>query len=445
MTNITSDTKAVVMLCSHFSKKSTVAPLTPTEYRKVAKALWEKQKRPADLFNDSRLLDTLSEITGIDSQRLRGLMGRRVEMGLALEEWTRHGIWVISKSDLDYPANFRLYLKNNNPPLLYGIGDRRLLTYGGLGFVGSRDVDEEGIRFTKAVANLCVKNAKMVISGGAKGVDKTSVEAALAENGYAIAVLADNLLKNSLSPMYRDAIANGHLLLLSPYHPDAPFSVGNAMGRNKLIYALADFTLVVSSDYNKGGTWAGAKEELNRPEHKKVFVRIAPNVPAGNKKLLELGAISWPEIEDSQIFWDVLKKTNAAFDFFNASFDGDLFEGPVEKVGEIKNDKSGNVIKSEKNKEELIKKQISKRSDSEEEKQKHEVDAKSIVYQKVLPVLLSYMQEPISIDELAEILCVTKTQMAIWIKKAENQQYVHKFTRPTKYQAITSSNFIFAR
>jgi len=30
------------------------------------------------------------------------------------------------------------------------------------------------------------------------------------------------------------------------------------MGRNKLIYAMADYGLVVSADCEKGGTWAGA-------------------------------------------------------------------------------------------------------------------------------------------------------------------------------------------
>ena len=36
------------------------------------------------------------------------------------------------------------------------------------------------------------------------------------------------------------------------------------MQRNKLIYALADAALVVNSDYEKGGTWAGAVEQLER-------------------------------------------------------------------------------------------------------------------------------------------------------------------------------------
>ena len=436
MTKMTSDTQAVVLLCSHFGKKSVLAPLTPTEYRKLAKVLWQLQKRPADLFDDPTLLGRISAVTGIDLQRLHALMGRRVEMGLALEEWTRHGIWVISKSDTDYPVAFRDHIKNNNPPLLYGIGDRRLLSCGGLGFVGSRGVDEEGVCFTQKIARLCVENSKVVISGGAKGVDKTSVDAALEANGYAVAILADNLLKNSLSPAYREAIATGHLLLLSPYHPYAPFSVGNAMGRNKLIYSLADFTLVVSSDYNKGGTWAGAKEELNRQERKKVFVRIASNVPDGNKKLLELGAITWPEIAAKDNFWDILKQSKSEAHADKFSFEGSLFETPIQDQRE---ENSKNDSASMENVKATVDKHIAL-MESNEGESPNETEAKSIIFKKVLPVVLSYMRDPITIDELALMLCVTKTQMTAWIKEAEKRQYVHKLTRPTKYQAVAANN-----
>ena len=42
---------------------------------------------------------------------------------------------------------------------------------------------------------------------------------------------------------------HGHV---HPYNPEAPFSVGNAMGRNRLIYALSALTLVVASEVDKG-------------------------------------------------------------------------------------------------------------------------------------------------------------------------------------------------
>ena len=70
------------------------------------------------------------------------------------------------------------------------------------------------------------------------------------------------------------------------------------MGRNKLIYAMSDYSLVVSAEYRKGGTWAGAEEELKRENSLPVFVRTGDDVPQGNKKLLNLGALAWPDSID---------------------------------------------------------------------------------------------------------------------------------------------------
>jgi len=47
---------------------------------------------------------------------------------------------------------------------------------------------------------------------------------------------------------------------------------------------------IVASDFNKGGTWSGAVEELKRPNAKPVFVRMGTSVPKGNSALIELGA-----------------------------------------------------------------------------------------------------------------------------------------------------------
>ena len=38
--------------------------------------------------------------------------------------------------------------------------------------------------------------------------------------------------------------------------------MGAEIGRNRLIYCLADYAIVVASDAEKGGTWAGATEAL---------------------------------------------------------------------------------------------------------------------------------------------------------------------------------------
>ena len=80
------------------------------------------------------------------------------------------------------------------------------------------------------------------------------------------------------------------LVLISPYDPAAGFNVGHAMQRNKVIYALADAALVVTSDFEKGGTWAGAIEQLEKLHLVPVFVRNGANAGKGNSALLRHGA-----------------------------------------------------------------------------------------------------------------------------------------------------------
>jgi predicted Rossmann fold nucleotide-binding protein DprA/Smf involved in DNA uptake len=65
------------------------------------------------------------------------------------------------------------------------------------------------------------------------------------------------------------------------------------MGRNRLIYCLADHAIVVASDAETGGTWAGATETLKN-SWVPVFVLEHEQMPAGNKLLLQKGAIAFP-------------------------------------------------------------------------------------------------------------------------------------------------------
>jgi predicted Rossmann fold nucleotide-binding protein DprA/Smf involved in DNA uptake len=175
------------------------------------------------------------------------------------------------------------------------------LNTGGLCIVGSRNVNKDGANFASQAAKLASYSGITVISGGAKGVDQISMDSAIESNGMAVGILADNLLKKSLENKNRKAITEGKLLLVSPYNPNAFFNVGSAMGRNKLIYAMADFALVIRAEYKKGGTWSGAEEELSRENSIPVFVRIGEKMPDGNEKLLELGAIPLYEPIDTDI------------------------------------------------------------------------------------------------------------------------------------------------
>jgi predicted Rossmann fold nucleotide-binding protein DprA/Smf involved in DNA uptake len=84
--------------------------------------------------------------------------------------------------------------------------------------------------------------------------------------------------------------------LITPYKPTAGFTVANAMGRNKLIYALSEATLVVACDTDKGGTWSGAVEAL-RQDISPVLVWTGAGAGAGNRALIERGALPVDDID----------------------------------------------------------------------------------------------------------------------------------------------------
>ena len=56
---------------------------------------------------------------------------------------------------------------------------------------------------------------------------------------------------------------------------------------------LADYAIVVASDGEKDGTWAGAVEVV-KAGWLHVFVLEHPAMPDGNRRLLEKGPLSFP-------------------------------------------------------------------------------------------------------------------------------------------------------
>ncbi len=297
--HINQDSQAVLLLCGHFGKsseKSFTKPLSTKEYNILVSWLLENQMRPKDLLTADGL-KRLQKISGIklDTNRITALLKRGGALALATEKWLNKGLWIVSRSDQQYPDILLAKLKQAAPPLLFGAGNAELLRKGGLAIVGSRNFDKEAKEFTSAVAQTAASCGMQIVSGGARGVDQEAMLTALKEGGTVIGVLSDRLQRAAVAGKYRQSLQDKNLVLISPYNPEAGFNVGNAMGRNKYIYALAEYGLVVSSSYNSGGTWAGATEELKRDRRIPVFVRMSGNIPKGNKYLIKRGAIPFPE------------------------------------------------------------------------------------------------------------------------------------------------------
>ncbi len=290
---LSADATVTVLLCLGMEgRKATTGPrpLSIPEYNALARWLLEAGLKPGNLLDEEgarALPDSVPD--GPTRQRVEALLGRGLSLSILLEKWAARGIHAVTRSDPAYPKKLVRQLKAQRPPVLFVAGDVDLASRRAVAVVGSRDADEAALDLTRRIGQWTAEKGLAMISGGARGVDSAAVLSALEAEGSAVAVLADSLSRAVLDGRYREAIGEGRLLLACPYSPEIGFLVGNAMGRNKLVYALSDAAVVVSSAEGSGGTWAGATEAL-RNAWVPVFVDGRGSAPSGNRALLAKGA-----------------------------------------------------------------------------------------------------------------------------------------------------------
>lgn len=314
---LTDDAAAVVMLCSRLGLaddgESRTSPLTLKEWNVLARRIHDSElKRPGALLGISAAdLTQRLEIPDVEAEKLARLLDRGGAIALALEQLSSSGIWCVTRVDESYPSRIKKSLKHQSPPVLFGAGDSSILDKHALGVVGSRNVDEVGAVFARRLGELCTRSSAAVVSGGARGTDRLAMQGALDADGWAIGMLADGLNKTIRQADVRDFISRGRLVLLTPYQPDSGFSIGAAMGRNKLIYGASDFAVVVSSELQKGGTWAGATEALTAGWCP-LFVRSGKDVGAGNQELIKKGgrAVSDTDLNEADDIIDWMTRNS---------------------------------------------------------------------------------------------------------------------------------------
>ena len=283
---LTKDTKAILALTLKLETKGKdEKPLTNKEYNLLAKWLKERALRPQDILEDG-FHETYSAapLPGLTVERLEKLLRRSAAIAFRCESWLNTGMWIVSRADSSYPSRLKRVLGLHAPPLLFGYGDISQLDKGGIGVVGSRKPSEEALAFAQMIGEECAKTGLTLISGGAEGCDNAAIQGALEAQGQVIVVLSHGLIKAALVKKYTDAIRAGKAVIISSTRPDAHFNIGEAMARNKLIYALSDAVVVAAARYKTGGTWAGATEAM-RKWKTPVYVR-----QTGEVGLAQLGA-----------------------------------------------------------------------------------------------------------------------------------------------------------
>lgn len=308
----TDNEMCTILLSSYIGIKedSDMKPLTLGEWHKFVDVLVANKLEPSIAFSDEIAILKNFGYDDAFIERIKALVNRGASVAFELDEYSKRGISVITFISKDYPVLLRRELKNKKPPVLFYAGDISLANKMGIGVVGSRQITDEGMQFTKGLVEKAVNEKLVIYSGGAKGVDVTSQTVALNCGGAVVAYIADALIQKIKKNDIAKSIAEGKLLLISDLKPDVGFSAGRAMNRNKFIYASAMGTFVVESDYNKGGTWNGATEAIKN-KWGKVFVWN--NSSLGNKKLIEAGGFAY-DIAEEKLVDMVSKKQDDSSD-----------------------------------------------------------------------------------------------------------------------------------
>ena len=159
----------------------------------------------------------------------------------------------ISRVSEGYPLILRKRLGLDSPGCLWARGDASLLSEPTVSLVGSRELNEENYRFAAEVGRQAALQGYTLVSGNARGADKTAQESCLAAGGKVISVVADELCKHPIRK---------NVLYLSEDGYNEPFSAQRAISRNRVIHALGLKTFVAQSSLKTGGTWDGTVKNL---------------------------------------------------------------------------------------------------------------------------------------------------------------------------------------
>ncbi len=262
---------------------------------------WCRQhKRPLREFfaADIQQWQEVCQLGVKELEKLEQAREKRVGQAFLAEQLSHNQIHLLTVVDEHYPELLKSALKRNQaPPVLFYVGNLDVLEHTTIAIIGSRNAREEILAFTQEVARYLAENDVNVISGNARGVDRAAYDSAVSVNGYTTVVLPHGIRKLSNVQMRSllPYIEAGKVLLLSQFHPDAPWTVGRAMERNKVVTALAKAVIVAESDIH-GGTWDGANGALAQKRSLYVCQPKTFSVLPGNNMLIKKGghAIPWP-------------------------------------------------------------------------------------------------------------------------------------------------------
>ena len=248
---MTGPEKGFALLTSHLGDPQRKV-LTTAQFRTLASRV-----RQAAIPGENREL-TLEDLTALGYGRefAAGVLQLLSEEDLLkhyISRGNRMGCFPVTRISENYPLILRQRLGLDSPGILWAKGNLDLLNTPAIALVGSRELKPKNRAFAEAVGSYAARQGLTLVSGNARGADRTAQDACLAAGGRVISIVADELWK---------AAPGENMLFLSEEDYDSPFTAQRALSRNRCIHALGRLVFVAQSSHRKGGTWDGTAKNL---------------------------------------------------------------------------------------------------------------------------------------------------------------------------------------
>lgn len=227
-------------------------PLTIAQFRDLTKRV-QAMERPT--YDREMTQEDLISIgcSRAFAGRVLTLLNQKEQLQWYVSKGKRSACIPITRITSGYPEMVRKRLGLDAPGVLWAKGDVTLLQTKKISVVGSRELKEENRAFAEEIGKQAALQGYTLVSGNARGADRTAQNSCLEYGGGVICVVADRLEKYP----FRE-----NVLYLSEDGFDLDFSSQRALQRNRVIHSLGGMTFVAQCRLEKGGTWDGTANNL---------------------------------------------------------------------------------------------------------------------------------------------------------------------------------------
>lgn len=282
--------RGFLLLCSHLGDPERNV-LTTAQFRNLSRRMKNAPAPKEDRDLTAADLKSLGYGT-TEAERIVTLLGEEERLDRYLKRAEQAGCGLLTLFSAHYPLELEYRLGDDAPALLWYKGNAELLNGPKIGLVGSRDLRRENAAFAHQAGLQAAAQGFTLVSGNARGADRTAQDACLAAGGQIISVVADALTRHT---------PEENILYLCEDSFDLDFSAHRALSRNRLIHAMGFATLVAQCRAYHGGTWDGSVKNLrfgwtplfcydDGAEGTRLLVRMG-GTPIGMEELLDLSGL----------------------------------------------------------------------------------------------------------------------------------------------------------